>query len=385
MFAATGMLLAASCSHADLDVVTENEFATVSLAVNPSLGIGTKATAEEFNADKLVYSVYDANNQLVSTLENSINGMFVKENAFATGESERVSLSLLNGATYTVVFWAQNSTCDAYTVTAEADGLKVDIDYTGANNDETRDAFYAAQTFTVENNAVIDVIMKRPFAQINLAVTQDDWNAALASGINITKSKAVIKNAATSINLLDGSVSGEEVVSYSLADIPSVTTKASSDVKELVVNDQSYKWLSMSYILTDETKSILDSDGLEFTLVSDSGEEFVVSEGLHNVPVQRNWRTNIVGDVLSGNVDFNVSVDPIYFHTANVTNVAEFEEAMADRNVQVIKLAPGEYDVMILHNKGSKVIESADPENKAVIKGKIAAASPISFNNLIFY
>ena len=34
--------------------------------------------------------------------------------------------------------------------------------------------------------------------------------------------------------------------------------------------------------------------------------------GLESVPVCRNWRTNIVGQFLTGNVSFNVKIDPIY-------------------------------------------------------------------------
>lgn len=385
MFAAAGLLFATSCSQDDMNT-TLGEKATVSVNLDLNQGLGTKSSAGEFNADKLVYAVYDASNQLITTLENSNGGVFVKENAFAAGESESVSLSLLKGASYTVVFWAQNSACDAYTVSAEADQFKVDVDYNGANNDETRDAFYASYEFTVEGDAVIDVVLKRPFAQVNLAVSNADWDAAVASGVNIVKSKATIKNAATSINLLDGTVSGETTVNYGLADVPSENVKAASSVKDLVVNDESFKWLSMSYILTDEYKSILGADGLEFTLVSDAGKEFVVGDGLHNVPVQRNWRTNIVGDVLTGNVNFNVSVDPIYYHTATVTTAEELVAAVKDRNIQVIKLASGTYDVHVVHTNGLKVFQSADPNNKALIKGLIGVAAPASaqFENLKF-
>lgn len=371
-----------SCTNEKIDTPAGD--AQVTFAVDLDGGMNTRAAADEFNADKLVYALYDAEGTLVAEIPGAVDGMVAKTDAFGADMTANVSLTLVKGQTYTVVFWAQNSACKSYTLAAEANGFNVDVDYTGANNDETRDAFFASETFTVEGNAEVGVILKRPFAQINLGVTEEDWNAAVASGINITESKVSIKNAATSINLLDGTVSGETDVNYGYAAIPSVSTKAATNVKDLQVNDASYKWLSMSYILTDESKTL--SDAVQFTLGTDSGEEIVLSEGLNNVPVQRNWRTNVLGAVLTSNVDFTVYVDPIYYSTATIPagDVAAFKAALADRNITVIKLSYGEYDGVFVHNTVKKTITSVDPAQKAVIKGQIGVSAPVDFVNLAF-
>ena len=380
---AASMFFATSCSNDEMAVGNSVNNAQVNFTLGVDGNIATRAAGGEMNADMLVYSLFDAEGKLVSTA-NAADGMVVVENAFEAGAAENVSMALVKGQTYTIAFWAQNSACKAYELAAEDGALKVDVDYNGANNDETRDAFYAAETFTVEGDADIEVVLKRPFAQINLGVSAKDWEAAIASGINITASKVVIKNAATSINLFDGSVSGEAVVTYDYANIPSGSTRAAS-TKSLVVNDEEYKWLSMSYILTDESKSTLDSDGLQFILATADGGNIILEEGLHNVPVQRNWRTNVVGDVLTGEVNFSVSVDPIYYSTATVANVTDFYAAVKDRNIQVIKLAPGTYDVHCIHNKGLKTIESVDPNNPATITGLFAVAcASVEFNNVNF-
>ena len=377
---AAGALFTTACMNEGLN--TDQNDVQVSFALGLEGALETRS-ANEMNADVLMYSLFDAEGQLVSTINDAVDGKVVINNAFEGGASENVSLTLVKGQTYTVVFWAQNSACDAYNVAAEADGLKVAVDYKGVNNDETRDAFFASETFTVEGDVNVDVVLKRPFAQINLGVSMDDWNAAVASGLNVTESKVVIKNAATSINLLDGSVAGEAVVTYDFAGVPTEATKA-DNVKTLVVNEQNYKWLSMSYILTDEAKTTLDSDGLRFTLNTADGGTIVLDEGLHNVPVQRNWRTNVVGDILTGNVNLSVSVDPVYYSTSTVGNVTEFYAALNDRNIQVIKLLPGTYDIVHVHMKGTKYIESVDHSNPAVIKGILAAAAPLEFNYVNF-
>lgn len=382
---AVGMLFAASCSNEEYVGGDASNIAQMTFSLGVDDVISTRAAENEMNADMLVYSLFDAEGNLVTTIANADNGMVVNKNAFASGATENISLSLVKGQTYTIAFWAQNQDCEAYELTAEDGALRVDVDYNGANNDETRDAFYAAETFTVEGNADVEVVLKRPFAQINLGVSNKDWDAAVASGINIVASKVVIKNAATSINLFDGSVDGETVVTYDYANIPSEGTRAASTGKSLIVNDEEYKWLSMSYILTDESKSTLDADGLQFTLVTDDGSNIILEDGLHNVPVQRNWRTNVVGNVLTGEVNFSVSVDPIYYSTAYVANIEEFNTALKDKNIQVIKLATGEYEVHYIHNKGLKIIESADAANPATIKGVLAVAcASVEFNNVNF-
>ena len=63
MFAAAGLLFATSCSQDDMNT-TLGEKATVSVNLDLNQGLGTKSSAGEFNADKLVYAVYDASNQL---------------------------------------------------------------------------------------------------------------------------------------------------------------------------------------------------------------------------------------------------------------------------------------------------------------------------------
>ena len=207
-----------------------------------------------------------------------------------------------------MAFWAQNSATSAYVLD---DDMNLTIDYTNsANNDENRDAFFKTVEFTVTGSTSIDVELKRPFAQINVGVTEADWDAAVASGIEIATSKVVIENAFTNMDLIDGSVSGETEVVYDFG----ATPKSSNEVLKVDMNKdgtaEEYHYLSMSYILVDAQKSTLQD--LDFTFHPESGNDIVFGKGLNNVPVQRNWRTNIIGQILTGNIDFNISIDPIY-------------------------------------------------------------------------
>lgn len=376
MFAAAGMLFATSCSNDELDVVQSGNEAQVTFSLAAEGGIATRAISDGTGAKKLVYAVYNASGELIETIANTdVNGQIVDNSAFDNGLTENVTITLAKGQQYTVAFWAQNPNCTAYTTT---DLKNVTIDYAGLNNDETRDAFFKAETFTVTGNTEIDVVLKRPFAQINVGVYQTDWDAAKASGIEIEKSKVTIENAATSINLLTGEVGGEQTVEYGFDIIPAqFATPETLDVDlDKDGTKENYVYLSMSYILAnDETTGYAKTalEDLDFTFAPISGNNINFSEGLNAVPVQRNWRTNIIGKILTGDVTFNITIDSIYdgeynngeAQPVNINGVyyATIQDAVNNVNDgDVIKVATGTYTEVVKVASGKNfTLEAAGP------------------------
>ena len=376
MFAAAGMLFATSCSNDELDVVQSGNEAQVTFSLAAEGGIATRAISDGTGAKKLVYAVYNASGELIETIANTdVNGQIVDNSAFDNGLTENVTITLAKGQQYTVAFWAQNPNCTAYTTT---DLKNVTIDYAGLNNDETRDAFFKAETFTVTGNTEIDVVLKRPFAQINVGVYQTDWDAAKASGIEIEKSKVTIENAATSINLLTGEVGGEQTVEYGFDIIPAqFATPETLDVDlDKDGTKENYVYLSMSYILAnDETTGYAKTalEDLDFTFAPISGNNINFSEGLNAVPVQRNWRTNIIGKILTGDVTFKITIDPIYdgeynngeAQPVNINGVyyATIQDAVNNVNDgDVIKVATGTYTEVVKVASGKNfTLEAAGP------------------------
>ena len=315
MFAAAGMLLATSCSNDELDMVQSGNEAQVTFSLAAEGGIATRAISDGKTANKLVYAVFDSKGNPLSVFDVNNDGVYEHQKTETISDivttPHEVTITLAKGQTYQVAFWAQNESCTAYKT---SDLKNIEVLYGGLNNDETRDAFFKTETITVKGNEERKIELRRPFAQINVGVTKEDWDAAVASGITIAQSSVVIKNAATSLNLLDGTVSGETEVSYSLANIPSdpailkVDTDGDGEKEE-------YNWLSMSYILPAEAttgyaKTTMES--LQYTFAPVSGNEIVFANGLNSVPVQRNWRTNILGKLLTGDITFNITIDPVY-------------------------------------------------------------------------
>ena len=304
MIAASAMVLATSCSSDALDTVEESNEAQVTFNVSTDGATLTRAISDGTGADKLVYRVFDKDGKAISALEKTeVSNL----SDLTTGHN--VTLTLAKGQTYKVAFWAQNSKCDAYTVD---DNMNVKVDYTSAaNNDETRDAFFKTVEITVKGDATETVEMTRPFAQLNVANTDDDKTAAETSGIVIEKSSVTIKNAATKLNVLDGTVSGEADVTYTAAAIPTEKLAVDMDGDNTKEN---YNYLSMCYVLPNETTTGAAKTVAEvaFSFAPKSGEAIELKDGLQNIPLQRNYRTNIVGTILSANATFNVKIDAAY-------------------------------------------------------------------------
>ena len=394
MFAAAGMLLATSCSNDELDVVQSGNEAQMTFSLGLEGGIATRAISDGTGAKKLVYAVYNASGELIETIANTdVNGQIVDNSAFDNGLTEKVTINLAKGQQYTVAFWAQNPNCTAYTTT---DLKNVTIDYAGLNNDETRDAFFKAETFTVTGNTEIDVVLKRPFAQINVGVYQTDWDAAKASGIEIEKSKVTIKNAATSINLLTGQVGGEQTVEYGFDIIPAQF--ATPETLNVDLNKdgtkENYVYLSMSYILAnDETTGYAKTtlEDLDFTFAPKSGNNINFSEGLNAVPVQRNWRTNIIGKILTGDVTFNITIDPIYdgeYNNGEVLGVKANNRYYATINEAVsagateIELAAGLWKMPSVSNKTLKITGSNKDAKIDLTNAVNLSGTSIDFKNV---
>ena len=375
MFAA--LMLANSCSDDNNVSQADSSLAQVTFKVSAD-GALTRAISDGTTVDELVYRVFDKNGNPIATLP------LVTEAAADLSSGHTVALTLAKGQTYKVAFWAQKAGNAAYTVN---DNMQVAVDYSGANNDESRDAFFNAVEITVNGDVAQTVELKRPFAQLNLGTTTADWDAAVASGATFDESKVTVKQAATTLNVLDGKVSGAADVNFTYAAKPGESLKVDADGDG---TKEDYKYLSMSYILpndaTDGTQKTLAS--AEFTFKA-SGTEIVVKNGLQNLPLQRNYRTNIVGNILSGTTTFSVVVDPAFstpdhnttYRMVHASTQAEMTAAASQPNI-VVKLAAGNsYTLSTAPADG--VVFSSDNAATTTIKIPAAVtATNVAFENV---
>ncbi|MBR5248966.1 MAG: hypothetical protein IKV28_00055, partial [Bacteroidales bacterium] len=162
------------------------------------------------------------------------------------------------------------------------------------SNAENRDAFFKYHTFTVTGAQTETIELKRPFAQLNIGTA--DYAASTSAGYTPTKSAVTVKNVYSTLNLATGEVDGSTVATFGLANIK-------KDETFPVAGNQ---YLAMNYLLVASTKSLVE---VEFTYTDGSNAK---TRTVGSVPVQRNYRTNLYGNLLTSNVGINVTIEPDY-------------------------------------------------------------------------
>lgn len=213
--------------------------------------------------------------------------------------SDEVKFKLLKGNSYSIVCWAQYG--DTYGDPATMSLTDIVIDYENLkSNEEGRDAFFASVgPFEVEGDFSKSVVLKRPFAQINFATTPGDIEAAKIAGLNTLQTSVVVKNAATHLNLFTGKTSEPKEVRVQRTDFASQTIE---------VEEETYDLLAMNYILVHDGSADGNSSSTVDLILEVGGVETPVP----NAQVKRNYRTNVVGTILTGTGNFKVSVDPAF-------------------------------------------------------------------------
>ena len=301
--------------------INANE-AAVTFTVQLENNVGSRAAGDGTQATKLQYWVYKAEADTIGTIINGLTG----ETTVNSDLTAEVSLTLVKGQTYNFLFWAQDPDCTCYTP-VPAEGVITVNNYVGPANDESRDAFFKVRKDLKVTGPINEtIVLKRPFAQINVGTSIGSLKDAQTADVTIAKSSFTVNNAATRLNTYSGSATVGNAVSYTLADIiESNKTDNAGDLKD--VDGKNYEHLAMNYILvadytdnntTDEygvgeNKQLVDATFEIFDNTDASINKFEIP----NVPVQRNWRTNIIGDILNSNVTFNIIIDPKFDNDHN--------------------------------------------------------------------
>ncbi len=299
MLSAATLLLATSCSEDKYFESAEGDGTVMFTVTLPDGGYVSRAFSNGLSADKLAYAVYDADTDaLVSESTKD----------FGNSTQTTVSLTLANGKSYKVAFFAYNETDDVYTFNATEKTVSVKYENMKSYNSTDYDAFYnLTNTGTITGPLQKKVTLTRPLAQINWgtrdltegAVTATDMYGEDAANL---VSKVIVKGVYTGFNLLDGTMVGNET------DV-TFPNLARPDAKEetFPVEPNTYKYLSMNYVLVPSTQSLVEAE-----LVPSNGTTEFTSVKVTNLPVQANYRTNIYGALLTNPADFTVTKDNEY-------------------------------------------------------------------------
>ena len=330
LLAATALLLLTSCQRDELQGGSiSGEEVTVGISAVMPLdgGAVVKSDAEPGKGDEVnrcIMQVYLADDAVLS---NATKVGEPKTVEVTDGKASFGSLQLVAGHTYRLVFWADCAATgadgalkDQYYSTEEfpAVTFKEKEGVTYAGNDDSRDAFFASYQLKVDGPSNHTVKLHRPFGQLNIIATdyeivEDNFSTLLPTAVKIE-----FANIPSGINLFTGDLT--EAVQQTLTSGPvaiaNVTPAATDGSRQL----------SFDYIFApqgDDQQLVLN----EFTMhFQRDGQETISAYTFQNIPVQRNYQTNVSGNLLTDRTGIDVEVVP------------DFNEPDMDKDAELMKL-----------------------------------------------
>lgn len=257
---------------------------SVNITFRPSLGgeLNTRAIGDATGIDQLVVAVYEGNGTLSKTFSYSED--------LNTVQQDGITLSLIEGRTYNIIFWAQDADNKAYRLT---DDGKISVNYEEYLNDgfsqmEQLDAFYATATVTVGAQKVEDkgtIYLTRPLAQVNFA---DNTTKPVQEA---HKAVVTFHRFPTSFDPFSGMVTmSESDMSFIFEDFPEEET--------LNINNSSYYYVASNYLFApaegttsiEATLDLQQIDGRSINTFEFSGEKAITLE--------KNKKTNVLGAIV---------------------------------------------------------------------------------------
>ena len=285
-------MLLASCSKDEAAVTSNEALVTFNVA---AADMGTRAYGDGVTAHDLEYAIYEKGSYAQPLIAKELQGVFpgdVKQTAFTE--------KLVKGKTYIALFWA-DAEVDPYTVDWNNQTVKITDPAALESQDENLDAFFKAHEIVVGQDAQTETIeLRRPFAQLNVG-TADTADAATA-GLVVEQTEVAVR-AYTTLNLLNGEVADAMMLTYKMANIPS------GENETFTVNGKVYDHLSMNYLLVN-AKELVD-----VTFTVNDGTQNINTSTFAKVPVERNFKTFIIGNLLTSDVNFDVILLPDYWKT----------------------------------------------------------------------
>ena len=259
----------------------------------------TRAIADASNIDILHWEIYPEN---VETAAEPLAEGSVKD---TDGDGEfSLDLSLILDQTYHFIFWAQVDREQGEEHYDVSDLRKVGIKSYADElaNDESRAAFFAYKEIHVSGSIDETITLYRPFSQLNLGTeTYDVSSLNLTQALKVNHSEITAYGIADTFNTLTGEGEGSQDVHFQKAVTPNGDRDAAEKI--LDVNNTTYYWLGMNYLIVNGNA---DNVKVDMTFHTTHGN---VDISIDNVPVRENYRTNIIGDLLTSDAIFQIVVD----------------------------------------------------------------------------
>lgn len=326
--AAVMALLAVSCQREETGFgLPAGEEVTVTISASVlSGGPSVKSNADPGNGDQInrcILGVYMVDG------ENGPQPYGTLSYEQVTGQQATFEdVTLLTGYDYKLVFWADNvaSTTNLQTdnhyVTTDFPTVTYNDGHQYMSSDDTRDAFYGVFDLNDFSGEVEDsYTLTRPFGQLNIFTT--DCDEIKSDALKPAKVRMTFTSIPTGMDLINGSLTepaeGAGGVTGEISAIP-------DDVTSPVVTGA--RQLSFDYIFAPEGQQrMISGITMNFYDANDS-ELDITAYSFPELPVQRNYRTNVSGSLLTKSADLTIDIRKNFagIKDVNLHEVSTIEE-----------------------------------------------------------
>lgn len=290
-------VLAGACAK---EQVGSADGETVEMTFNvdvPGVEVSTKGLSDAASVNELICQVFlnDGNYTPVPDLNQTVE---------VKNKKAKVTFNLVKGQKYSFAFWAQVKGTEYYD-TRDLRAVKMNVDAVKAN-DPAMDAYFAQKNFQAFSTATekdTKITLYRAVAQVNFGTINSDR----IDKLGIVKSKIKLTEVPTVFDVVRGNMDD----AYSVP--AAIEFKENALVEEkLLAADKEYDYVATCYVFAHKNQKLTDATATFWVDIRDSKGNFTTTRTVSapNAPYKRNMRTNILGDLLTVNQDFNIVVDP---------------------------------------------------------------------------
>lgn len=262
----------------------------------PGVEVSTKGLSDAASVKELICQVFlnDGNYTPVPDLNQTVT---------VTDKHAKVTFNLVKGQKYSFAFWAQAKGTGYYD-TRNLRAVKMNVGAVKAN-DPAMDAYFAQKNFQAFSTATTKekITLYRAVAQVNFGTINSDR----IDKLGIVKSKIKLTEVPTVFDVVRGNMDD----AYSVP--AAIEFKENALVeKKLLAADKEYDYVATCYVFAHKDQKLTDATATFWVDIRDSKGNFTTTRTVSapNAPYKRNMRTNILGDLLTVNQDFNIVVDP---------------------------------------------------------------------------
>lgn len=288
-------LMLAACQRDEIVPATESQPADIVIEAHiPATGFQVRS-GEGMSINRCVLEIYHAGTLYSRTIREVVSG------------DVSFDLRLVSSQEYDLLFWADN-VANSQTEAGLArdnkyktsDGLLA-VTYNSSyyyGNQEAYDAFFAHEKLNVSGAFNKSVTLKRPFGQLNVKTT--DINDITLSTLQPNKASIAFVAVPQTFNLMTGEAGNPQPLQYIS---PANAVDAAADANGV-------RQLTCDYIFAPETGSVLIDFQMNF--INTGSTVFASNDGFRNIPIQRNYRTNVSGNLVTKRGTISVTVSPSF-------------------------------------------------------------------------